>query len=487
VTMRRAIKSKIVNSKSDSPDVRGVWHFIDYRARFGCNLTQFAKAGIELAKFLRWPINAWRGPEGDALRCMNYLRAEKEYIWLKGCLAELLEAAANTDPEVQGYLLTSQHEPAEASNVGSMLRVDGRKALAVLTRLETAGFLERVPWPLSSSEGGPPSSSDGPILDDPSLRLLRNVAQAGKKTAGKRDEKDRSRAESTDKTTEGRGQKGRFRVENAGGSILDARRLCLVHLPNKTSERTIAAAAPKPRFCNENADDALKKHRRSEITAAQQTIEVTAGGRDAAPDQGGASTEAAETPEAVNVVCPKCGNAGKVPKLPEGHTIGQCSKCGTKVKVANDHTSTSTSMTSTNPDAGVGLGKGSTPRPSPKAHPASIIRLQDVRNHGIEPHKYSVVGNEFGVQICAAWGYVTYEGGEYVNEVAHWAALYDDPDHGLMSLPPDQQGKAKAKLLRICGVVRAHPNRYENPAAYLERVAQNAIRDQKRARKKQSG
>lgn len=418
--MRRDCKSKIVNSKSDGPAVRTVWHFIDHRARFGCDLTQFVKAGIELAKFLRWPINAWKGPEGDALRCMNYLRAEKEYIWLKGCLAELLEAAANTDPEVQGYLLTSQHEPAQASNVGSMLRVNGRKALAVLTRLERAGFLERVPWPLSSSED--------PIPDDPSLRLLQNVAAAAKKAGGKG------------------GGKGGFR--------------------------------------NENADDALKKLRRSEITAAQQTIEVTAEA-ETPPSARGPSGPTAETPETVNVVCPKCGNAGKVAKLPEGHVVAQCSKCGTTVKVANAQASIS--MTSTNPDVGAGLGKGHTPPPSPKARPASIIRLQDVRDHGLEPHKYSVAGNEFGVQVCAAWGYVTYEGGEYTNEIAHWAALYDDPEHGLMSLTPERQAKAKTKLLKICGVVRAHPGRYENPAAYLERVLQNAIHDAHRVKKGKSG
>jgi hypothetical protein len=101
-----------------------------------------------------------------------------------------LTAATNIDPQYQGYLVTSRMEPASAAEVGSMLRVDGRKALAALTVLTRAGFLEQVPWPYADS--------DGPIVDSQSLRLLQNVAEASRKPARNRGGKGRKQPKNED-------------------------------------------------------------------------------------------------------------------------------------------------------------------------------------------------------------------------------------------------------------------------------------------------
>jgi hypothetical protein len=391
-----------------------VWRFVDYDGRYSAAaaLEHFRQ---EVPKYLQWHINAWDGYGGAAVTALSRLRGEKDFIWLQGAVVELLTVATNTHPEYQGYLLTSRYEPAEASQVGSMLRVDGRKARAVLTRLAAVGFLEQVPWP--------PSPSVGPIPDDPSLRLLGDVAAAGKKAAQKG------------------GAKGRFR--------------------------------------GENTEEAFKKGERSEALAAQEKkIEGTAAA-ETPPAQGG---QAVETDAAGRLKCPKCGHVGKPVKPLQACETATCANCGTKLQLRN----TPTSTTSTNPDGRAGLAPGHTPGVSPQAGPPSVIRLQDVRASGIEPCRYSVAGNEFGVQICAAFGY-SGDAAEYGNEVAHWAALYDDCEHGLMSLTPDRQAKCKVKLLKICGVVRANPGRYQCPAAYLERVLQNAIRDARRAKRAMSG
>ncbi len=367
----------------------------------------FAKANIELAKFIRWPINAWLGPEGDALRCMNYLRGEKEYIWLKGCVAELLEAATNTDPELQGYLLTSRHEPATASDVGSMLRVDGRKALAVLTRLEKAGFLERVPWP--------PADSNGPIPDDPSLRLLQDVAKASTKGAGKG------------------GEKGRCRGEKAG--------------------------------------QALVNDGRSETNAAQAKVETTAAAETppTQPIQSGEPMEAGKS-----LTCPKCGHVGKPSKA--GATLGQCSQCGTTV--ANG---SSTPKTSTSPDGRVGLAQPTRAGASHHAHPPSIIPF--VHGQAIEARRYSAAGNAFGEEVCAALGWMAQDGSDYANEIAHWAKLYDD---GIMTLTELGQEKVKKKVMRLAMEIRTGKRSPEHPNSFLERCLQNAIIDQRRAKKGQT-
>ena len=105
------------------------------------------RAPVPVGQFLKWYINCWEGPGGYVLRALNALRTGEQFIWYQGALVELLTAATNVEPRYQGYLITSRKEPMQASDVGSMLGVDGRRALRVLTRLETVGFLERAPWP----------------------------------------------------------------------------------------------------------------------------------------------------------------------------------------------------------------------------------------------------------------------------------------------------------------------------------------------------
>lgn len=84
------------------------------------------------------------------LVAMNRLRAEDNFIWLQGALVELLTVATQTLKQYSGYLLTSRRDPATASEIGRMLRVDGRgvhaSALAVLGTLSKAGLLEEVAW-----------------------------------------------------------------------------------------------------------------------------------------------------------------------------------------------------------------------------------------------------------------------------------------------------------------------------------------------------
>jgi len=382
---------------------RTVWRFVDYAGRFGAEeaLKQFKAQCVP--KYLQWHINAWDGYGGAVMTAKDRLKAEKNFIWLQGAVVELLTVATNTHPEYQGYLLTSRMEPMEASEVGSILRVDGRKARAVLIRLKAVGFLEEVPWPLSSPAA--------PIPDDPSLRLLQDVAKAGKKAAGKR------------------GEKGRYR--------------------------------------GENADDAFRKGRRSERLAAQANLEVTA----AAETPPGQAAQTAEATEARKLVCPNCGHKGEAPKAVT--KAGQCSQCGTLVPAMNGPTST----TSTNPDGRAGLAHGDIRGASPHAGPPSVIRLQEVRETAIEPHKYSTSGNEFGQRVCDAYGFVAHEGGEYVNEVAHWAKLYDEE---LVTLSDFAQRKVKDKVLRIAGEVRTGKRRPECPGSYVQRVMQNAIRDCRR-------
>ncbi len=254
---RKTQNSKLKTKDSSEPVARWLWHFVRYAERFGFDPGQFAKAGIEVAKYLRWPLNAWRGEEGEIIQCINRLRAEREFIWLVGAVVELLTVASNTKSAWQGYLFTSRGTPMEASEVGSILRVDGRRALGVLTRLESVGFLERISW-----SPGPP---EGPIVDDPSLRLLQKVAEA-------KETRDRKR-----------GAKGRFR--------------------------------------GENADAPFNKPSKLEEAAAQQIFEGTAGGAgDAAPSVPAKAGQA---------VCPNCGHTQRVETLEagaEGYRCGGCSQ-----------------------------------------------------------------------------------------------------------------------------------------------------------------
>jgi hypothetical protein len=398
---------------SASSVVRKVWRFVDYHGRFWADTL---RKDIDLQQYIKWYVNAWKGPGGEVLTALRQLARYPNFIELQGAVIELLTVATNTSPEYQGYLLSSRKEPMEASEVGSILRVNGRKALVVLARLDKCGFLEEVPWP--------PSDSDGPIPDDPSLRLLHDVARAGKRPPGKG------------------GGEGRFRGENAG--------------------------------------EPLQNRRRSEDKAAQAMVEVTAAVE--TPPQGGQAAKALQAAEAVKLRCPRCGHEGQAPK--GSAKPGQCTQCGTLVATVP----APTSMTSTDPDAGAGLAgphghHAHKATASPQARPPSIVRLQDVWQE-IEPNKYSAAGNDFGQQVCAAYGYVAIDGGEYVNEVAHFAKLYDE---GLSTLSDFGQQKARAKLLRVAAMLRTGEKHPEAPGAYLERVLQNAIRDQKRANKAKSG
>lgn len=401
---RRNPKSEIINQKSAGPPGRPVWRFIAYKERFWADTR---REDIHVQQYIRWYINAWHGPGGEVIASLNRLRRYGNFIELQGSLVELLTIATNTSPEYQGYLLSSRKEPMEASDVGSVLRVNGRKALVVLTRLESVGFLEKVAWL--------PQGSDGPIPDDHIPHLLQDVASAGKRAAGK------------------------------GGG--------------------------EPRFRSENEGEPLQKPSKVEDKAAQAMVEGTAAAE--TPPEGGQSGEAVEP---VKLVCPNCGHQGQSPK---GRAKSwQCTQCGTLVP----NPQISTSRTSTSPDAGAGLGGPRRAATSPNARPPSIVRLQDVRE--IEPHKYSAAGNDFGQQVCAAWGFVSHDGGEYANEVAHWAKLYDDE---LVTLSEIGQRKARDKLLRIAAEVRTGKKRPDAPGGYLERVLQNAIRDQKRAGKVKAG
>ena len=116
-----------------------VWRFIDYVPRWGADCSK-------LPKYIKWYINGWEGVDGEVLAALNQLRAEKDFIWIQGALMELLSRSTNTQPQYQGYLLNSQHTPATSIEIGSILRVDGRRALAVLMKLGRVGFLEQVPY-----------------------------------------------------------------------------------------------------------------------------------------------------------------------------------------------------------------------------------------------------------------------------------------------------------------------------------------------------
>ncbi len=385
-------------------------------------MQRFSQAGIELQKYLRWPLNAWTAPEAAFKLAMDRLRQYPNFIELQGAVIELLTIATNTAPEFQGLLLSSGLVPMEMPEIASILRVDGRKALVIVTRIISVGILERVVWP--------PEGSDGTIPQDKSLRLLQDVASAGKKAAGKG------------------GQKGRSR--------------------------------------GENADDALKEDRRSEISAAQAKIEVSGPAHRPPSEeaQGDKAAEAGETAEAQKLTCPNCGHVGKPAKPLEACETLSCTNCGKTIKLRSGTAANpSTSMSSTSPDAGAGLAQPpSGSQASPQARPASIIRFAEVQQ--VQGHKYSTAANDFGQEVCAAGGFVSYDGGEYANEIAHWARLYDDE---LVTLSAFDHDKVKRKLFRIAAEVRTGKRRPENPAGYLERVLQNAIRDRKRATGKKAG
>jgi hypothetical protein len=407
-----------------------VWHFVDYEARWGPgdSMERFRAAGIELPKFLRWPLNAWQGAEGEAIRCINRLRADRDFMTEQGWLVELLNHATNVEPQWHGYLVTSRKGPMQASMVGSILRVDGRRALAFLTRLESIGLLERVAWP--------PPDAGGEILDDQSLRLLQDVAAAGHKTAGKR------------------GAKGRFR--------------------------------------GENADSPFYKSEQIERTAAQRRVEDEAppGGRDDAGPEAKAAqaAEAAAAPQGPQVRCPQCGADGREAPKGWGSQTLQCPACK---QVWRRTGPTSTSMTSTSPDGGGGPGGRTACRPGRNTSPVAdsrtgpergIVKLADVLAG--QGHRYSAEANAFGEQVLAALGMVYHDRAQYVNEIAHWAKLWD---RAAAELTEAGLAKVAAKVRRVAGDLRTGRTRARHAERFLLVTMKNEIRDQKRAHRTKSG
>ncbi|MEN6336609.1 MAG: hypothetical protein ABFE01_20335 [Phycisphaerales bacterium] len=110
------------------------------------------------------------------------------------------------------------------------------------------------------------------------------------------------------------------------------------------------------------------------------------------------------------------------------------------------------------------------------------MRLADIL--AAQGHRYSAEANAFGEQVCAAAGYATCDRGEYVNEVAHWAKLWEQCRCELTEIG---MSRVRAKVLRIAGRIRSGQQRCDSPQAYLERTMQNEIRDRKRAHRSATG
>lgn len=395
-----------------------VWRFVDYEGRFA---PSGMPADREVAQYVKWYLNGWKGPGGEWLVAVNRLRAEKEFIWYQGAIVELLTVAMNQSLEFQGALVTGSKVPMQASDVGSILRVDGRKAHAVLTRLEQVGILERVAWPRPDD--------DGEIQDDRSLRLLTEVSRAARKDARK---------------TAGKG--GRKRGLRA-----------------------------------ENADEPLKGGR-SEGLAAQDNIEGTAGVRDAAPPTPPGGQAAARAAETVKAACPRCGLAATLRNVRSRATCPNCRHRWNHEPVKTPTPKTPTASTS--PDAGGGpAGPARAGRhAAPCSDAPQVVRLADCLVG--QGHRYSEAGNAFGEQVLAASGYVAADRGDYVNEVAHWAKLYERCRAELSEAGIE---RVRAKVLRVAARIRGRRHEYGAPEAYLERTMQNEIRDRKRACHSRSG
>ncbi len=403
---------------------RKVWHFVGYADRFGA---EHMPPNVEMHQYIKWYVNAWKGAGAEWLVAVNRLRGYPDYIWLVGAVVELLTVATNQGLEYQGYLVTGSKVPMTASDVGSLLRIDGRRALVVLTRCEAVGILERVEWPS-------PGSGDD-IPDDPSLRLLQNVAEASRKTVPKG------------------GGKRPFRPRNEGPP--------------------------------------LSKSEKSEALAAQEKIEVL----DAAAACEGPPAVAGGQPGQgpARLTCPRCGHIGKPRKAAKGWGAKamQCTQCGHVTAIGQTPIPRSPTP-STSPDGGEGPGSPQDRPggdPGPKALPVSDfqpepsrVRLADIL--AAQGHRYSAGANAFGEQVCAAAGYVTCDRGEYVNEVAHWAKLWEQCRCELTEIG---MSRVRAKVLRIAGRIRTGQQVCDAPQAYLERTMQNEIRDRKRAHRIATG
>ncbi|MEN6424036.1 MAG: hypothetical protein ABFE13_01635 [Phycisphaerales bacterium] len=407
-----------------------LWRFLEYGGRFG-TAAAMAQMHQTVPQFIRWYINAWDGQGGEVLVAINRLRAEKDFIWYQGAFVELLTVATNQVPEYQGCLVTSRKEPMTASDVGSILRVEGRRALAVLTRFESVGLLERVTWPL-------PGSGEE-IPEDGSLRLLHKIAEASRKKVPKG------------------GGKRPFRGQNEGP-------------PFNKSEKS-----------------------KTDKTKTVEVEETPPCGDDAGPAN--AAAAAAETGQGPrSLMCPRCGHIGKPAKAAQGWGAKavQCTQCGHVSRPEAANATSTTSIPSTSPDGGEGPGSPQdrpVGDPGPKALPVSdtprephVVRLGDVL--AAQGHRYSAEANAFGEQVLAAAGYVTYDRGEFVNEVAHFAKLWDLCCGSLTASAVD---KVRAKVLRVAREIASKRHQYRKPEAYLLTTTKNEIRDAKRAHKLQTG
>ncbi len=401
-----------------------VWRFVDWEGRFAPGRMPDHH---EVGKYVKWHINAWQGSEGAWITAMNRLRADKEWIWMQGAVVELLAAAMNQTPEYQGFLVTRSNVPMTASDVGSMLRVDGRKALAVLTRCEAVGILERVAWP--SRNHGP----DGGIPDNyyPDSRCLR----------------------------------------------LATSRSC--HSSPKTGEN--------PRFCGGKRGPPFNKSEKVEKAAAQQesklkdsdegTPACAGGARLTCPRCGhvGKAAKAAKGWGAKAVQCTQCGHVTRAESRNPIPTTSISTPAPPTKPDGGEGPDSSQAVTAG--DSGRYALPASDLSPGP-----NVVRLDEAVAGQV--HRYSAEGNAFGEQVLAALGYTWQDRSEYRVEVAHWAKLWEQASRALSG---PRMARMQAKVMRVAGQLRAGQLKANNPMAFLLRTMQNEIKDARRAGKVQTG
>lgn len=335
-----------------------VWRFTDFEGRFAAT---GMPNGMEVAQYAKWYLNAWQGPGAEWLVALNRLRGEKDFIWYQGAVVELLTAAMNQGSEYQGYLVTGRKVPMQASDVGSILRIDGRRAGAVLTRLEQVGILDRVDWPM------PDGGSDGDISDDRSLRLLQNVAEASRK------------------------------AQRKGGG--------------------------KRSFRNENEGPPLKVEEKVERSAAQTTVEESKGPPGVADDAGRPGKGGPITcPKCGHVGTPKKAAKGWGANAVQ---CTQCGHVARNDETSISKTSITSTSPDGGGGPGSDSGNGRNPgrKASPASDSSHVVKMADVLAG--RRHRYSQAGNEFGDRVIAALGLSYKDQSDYANEQAHWAKLYE--------------------------------------------------------------
>ena len=225
-----------------------VWRFIEYDARWGDGSPVVGELKVKQPQYLKLYLNGWDGPGGEVLRAMEVLNQYDNAVWLEGALWRLLRYSTNTSPQYRGYLLNGRKEPATASDIGRIVRVDGRgshsQARAFLLKLSRAGFLERVPWP---------SSSANPIVDNVTP-LSKDVTRS--KKGGKRQKKPPAVAENDDSAFKGnRKTKNKRKINREGKAENQA----------KGQDQTVPKVNLEPRRRNESEDEYVNRHKREII------------------------------------------------------------------------------------------------------------------------------------------------------------------------------------------------------------------------------